>query len=702
MSIQIRKFTLSIFLSLGAHIATAQNPNSVVFTAGKQVVTVDEFQRQFLKNLNLSEEKITAADIDEYLDLYIKFKLKLQDAQDARLDSAESYTTEMAMYRDQLARNYLYDKEVTDKLIKEAYNRMQFEVSASHILITIAANADPKDTLIAYKKMLDIYNGILAGTTNFEQAAKASSEDPGTKENGGNLGYFTALQLVYPFENMAYGTRVGQISPIFRTQFGYHIIKVNDMRKNRGEIRIQHIMLRPGKTMEETEQQGLEKISDIHNKLMNKEASFETMALKFSDDFGSKYKNGVMDYFSVNQFVGDLDKQTLANEAFALQHDSDISKPFRTSYGWHIVKRLGVKPVPPFDQIKGYVKNQVQNDERSKKSVVVLIDKIKTEEDFQEFNASLDALINSLDTNFAKGNFRVANLPEYAPQPRVAKVVKGKNVFIESDPGIPLLKLTMFNLGHESFGMQKFAEALESSMTGQPLKLSNREYVADYYTNWKNEQIVDYQNRHLDEKNGDFRNIYQEYKEGILMFNRQQALVWDKANTDTVGLENFYVKYKNEYMWKDRFHFEMYFAANENIMKTVAKQMKKSISPDSILVFHNKTNKLNLDYKAGKFELSDGVFFPDSNVLHMLFDGKQYKKAKNKIYTLGKVGDDFITVKIVKFLPAAPKTLNETRGPLASRYQEHLEKQWLDELAKKYKVTVNQSVVQEIKSGLVN
>ncbi len=698
----LRNLTATLFLGFAAFAGTAQNPNSIVFTAGKQAVTVDEFQRQFLKNLNLSEEKISAADIDEYLDLYIKFKLKLQDAYDNGLDTAEAYRSEMAMYRDQLARNYLYDKEVTDKLIKEAYTRMQYEVSASHILITVAPNAEPADTAAAYKKILDIYNSILAGKTSFEQAAKASSEDPGTKETGGNLGYFTALQLVYPFENMAYGTRVGQISPIFRTQFGYHIIQVNDMRKNRGEVRVQHIMLRPGKTMEETEQQGLEKITDIYNKLVNKEASFESLALKFSDDFGSKYKNGVMDFFSVNQFVGDLDKQKLANEAFDLAHDSDISKPFRTSYGWHIVKRLATKPVPPFDQIKGYVKNQVQNDERSKKSVAVLIEKIKTEENFQEFNASVDALISSLDTNFAKGSFSASKLPEYAPQPKVAKVVKGKNVFIESDPGIPLMRLTMFNLGHETYTMQKFTKALESSMSGQPLKVSNREYVMNYYSDWKNEQIVDYQNRHLDEKNADFRNIYQEYKEGILMFNRQQALVWDKANTDTVGLEKFYALYKNEYMWKDRFHLEMYFAADENIAKTVARQVKKNLSPDSILRMHNKKNSLNLDYKAGKFELSDGVFFPDSNVLRMLFGNKKYKKAKNKIFNLGKVGDDFIVVKIIRFIPAAPKTLNETRGPLASRYQEHLEKQWLDELAKKYKVTVNQAVVQEIKTGLVN
>ena len=238
----MKKFILIAICFAGLSICEAQTKN--VFSIEDISVSSDEFKRQFLKNLDLTTATITEKDLDEYLDLYVKFKLKLKDAYDNGVDTTNAYKQEMAMYRQQLAANYLIDKEVTESLLKEAHARMQNNIKAAHILVMFPANYTEKDTLNAFLKLTAILKDIRAEKISFEDAAKKYSDDKGTSENGGNLGFFTALQLVYPFETAAYSTPIGSITNVFRTTFGYHIVKVLDIKKNEGELNVSNLLIR--------------------------------------------------------------------------------------------------------------------------------------------------------------------------------------------------------------------------------------------------------------------------------------------------------------------------------------------------------------------------------------------------------------------------------------------------------------------------
>lgn len=675
----------------------AQLAPSVIFSVSGNNVSTDEFERQFLKSLPRSSDTIEAKDLDEYLKLYIDFKLKYQDAKDAGFDTSSTYQSELAGYRRDLARNYLFDKEVTESLIKEAYERWQTDVRVSHILVYLKEDATPKDTLDALAKINEIAAKLKKDPSQFGELAKTSSEDPGTAPNGGDLGFFTVFQVVYPFESMAYNTKVGEVSKVFRTQFGYHILKVTDSRKNRGELKVRRIALRVGNKPEATEAAVQAKINEIYNKIKSGESTMDAMARSYSEDFNSKYNGGEMDYFSATQKVGDIEFQQWADKAFELQNNGELSKPFQTSSGWHLVERMDLKPLGTMSQLRLIIKNQVQSDMRAQKSVDALIEKVKVENQFVEFNASYKAFVSCLDTNFKKGQFKRSSLPKFAPQPKLATPKKGekaKEVVL-----VPLEDQILFTLAGEKHSVGEFAEHIQGVI--KPFSGTLDDAVSIIYKDWVGGQCVDYQDRHLDEKNMEFKYLYQEYREGILMFNRMQEKVWDKANTDSTGLAKYYDEHKSEYMWQDRFDCQVYLCASENIMKSVAKQLKKKVNADTIKKYQNITSQLNVDYRIGKYEITDAFLFPDKKVLDVLFADPKNRKD-GKIIKMNKIGADWVVVKVNTFIPKNAKLLEETRGPVAAKYQDYLEKLWIQELHTKYTVLTNEEAMKALKVKLVN
>lgn len=683
-----RFFTLISVLAL-VFQAIAQPANAVLFNyAGDKKVTVDEFERYFKKNLNIVNQEMTPEKILEDLDLYIKFKLKIQDAHDAGMDTAKSYLQEVDMFREQLARSYLYDREVTDELIREAYNRLSEEVEVSHILIAVNSKAKPADTLLAWQKIKGINDRIMANPATFATEAK-NSDDPGTKDNGGNLGYMTALQVVYSFENMAYNTPVGGISGIFRTDFGYHILKVTNKRSNRGDIKLRHILLRVGMTPEGTEENQKRKIEDIYRKIQSGESTVADMARNFSEDFNSRSNGagGEMDFINVAMFIGDPDRQSLVDRGFNLKNPGDYSEPFRTSLGWHIIQKMEVRPIGSFEMMKSTLKNQVQNNQRAQKSVDALVEKVKKENGYKEYPENMNALIAVLDTNFAKGVFKASNLPEFA----ITNQGKKGRVYVKpSAAKTPLKSLPLFNLGGEKYDVGQFATQLEASM--QSMNGDYMDFVNAVFKDWVKSKCVIYQDQHLEEKSPEFKHLYQEFKEGILMFARMQQKVWDKANEDTAGLKAYHEGNKTKYMWNDRFDCEVYLCANKKMAGSVAKMVKKGIQPDSIRRKHTRSNTVSMDYRMGKYESTDTFLFPDGRILSTLFGNIEYREKPGKIYNLNQIGANWVVVKVNEFIAAGPKKLEECRGLAANDYQTFLEEQWLKDLLNAYPYSVNQSV----------
>lgn len=671
-----------------------------VFSIDKDKVYADEFERQYLKNINLKEDAVTSKDIRNYLDLYIKFKLKVQDAKDAGLDTATAYVQELQMYRDQLARNYLYDRSVTDALVKEAYDRMQSEVKVSHILILCSPDASDADQKKALDKIENIHRMLMRNPTalNFGDIARTESEDVGTKSAGGDLGWMTALQVVYEFENQAYTTPLGGISPVFKTEFGYHILMVNDKRVNRGDIKVNHILVRVMNKDESSDTEARKKIDEIMLNISSGKETFENMAKTYSEDYNSRYNGGAMDYINVTQFVGDVDRQYWADQAFSLKKDGDITTPFRTNYGWHLLQRVNLRPLRSFEdkEMRSILKMDVQKNQRSQISVDSLVVKIKKENGFKLNNVAVDAVIQYLDSNFMSGKFDEMAMPEMH---KVIKMDGKKKTVTEFN----LRKMEVFKLGEESYSVADLFTNF--TYNTKPVTGTKRDGVERILNGWIDKTCVEYQNEHLEEKSVEFRDIYQEYKEGILMFNRMQQLVWDRANNDTVGLKAYFAQHQSEYNWNNRFDVGVYFCNDAKMMKTVAKQVKKGISSDSLRRQHTKQNILDFSYRTGKFEMSDTFLFAPSPILKMMFADLSAEKPKyNKpgIYQVGQVGADFIVIKVNAYLPAGPKTLDETRGPVASKYQEQLEREWIESLRNRYAVTVNESAMQDIETKLVN
>ena len=695
--IKLKKSILIVVCFAGLSLSNAQTKN--VFTIEDISVSSDEFKRQFLKNLDLSTATITEKDLEEYLDLYVKFKLKLKDAYDNGIDTTNAYSQEMAMYRQQLAANYLIDKEVTEALLKEAYARMQSNIKAAHILVMFPANYTEKDTLNAFLKLNAILKDIRAEKISFEDAAKKYSDDKGTSENGGKLGFFTALQLVYPFETAAYSTPIGSISNVFRTTFGYHIIKVLDIKKNEGELNVSNLLIRKGDIGKLTDEEAKKKVFDIYTSIKSGEETFEEMVRKHSEDFNTKYKGGSMGSLNLAANVGDLEKQDMVQRAFALTVNGDITEPFETEKGWNIIQRGALRKLGTYETMRTMLKSIIQKDERSKKSVESLINQVRREEYSEIYGNDLMRFFKnevSRDSSFQKGTWKRSDLPKMPEEFKVIPANKSKKGKIE------LENVLMFGLGAENYSFGQFLDVLEIYYPkGKPLESNSEKWISNLYVSYQKDKILSYQNNHLEEKNEDFRNIYQEYKEGILMFNRQQAMVWDKSNTDSAGLANYYEQHKDKYMWPDRFEMQVYNTTSKANMKKVYCQVKDGIKTDSILRYHNKKNSLEADYRAGKYAAKDGFLLSDSQILKLVFADEKYQKKDGKIYKLNEVNSDWFVVKIIKFLPAGPKKLSETRGAIAAKYQDYLEKEWISDLKAKFKVKINQEVFDAIKKELV-
>jgi len=347
---------LSFLVACALNPVLAQDKNATVLTVDGEATSLEEFENIFRKNNR--DSAISQQSLDEYMELFINFKLKVKEAREAGLDTVKKFITELDGYRNQLARPYLTDTDKLNDLMREAYQNQTQEVRAMHILIKTDANATPADTLRAYNKTMAIRERLMKGE-DFASLAKAVSEDPSAKDNGGDLGYFTAFQMVYPFEKAAYDTKVGEVSMPVRTRYGYHLIKVVDKRSARGEIHVAHIVVKP-KSETDGEANAQTKINEIYQKSLSGESTFEDLASKFSDDPTSAKKGGELAWFGTGKMVIEFE-----DAAYSLKNNGDVSQPFKTSFGWHIVKRLDYKPLPSFESMEKELKNKVSKDKRA-------------------------------------------------------------------------------------------------------------------------------------------------------------------------------------------------------------------------------------------------------------------------------------------------------------------------------------------------
>ncbi len=649
------KKKILILISCFAIITAKAQEKDYVIEVNNKKISKTEFLQIYLKNNQ--QPKFDKKSIDEYLELYKKFKLKVLEAETLGYDTLPKLKKELQGYRKTLSTPYLIDRQENQKVIEEAYNRLQKEVKASHILIRLEGNASPEDTLKAYGKILAIKKRIEAGE-EFSKLASELSDDPSAQTNAGDLGYFTAFQMVFPFEEAAFNTPVGQLSPIVRTRFGYHILKVVDQRPARGIMKAAHIMISVKRDANKEEiSAAKKKIDEIHAKLVAGE-KFEDLAMNFSDDPGSSEKGGKLPEFgsgTTTRMVPEFEEV-----AFQLKNNGDFSLPLQTDYGFHIIKRLEISPLASFESMKKELQSKVNRDDRSKKTQTVLINKLKIEYNFIDLSTKeLKWFIKNIDSNYYKGKWNAIKL-------------KKDNV--------------LFTLNGQNYTQKQFANYLIINYRSIA-KTNNKELISKQYNSWVSSEILKYEDSQLEKKYPDFKALMQEYHDGVLLYEIMTDKVWNKANKDTLGLKKFYENHKVNYQWKDRIDAMVYECLDKSIANQVVKMLKNdTITSKHILAKLNEKSELNLKVKTNKYEINEVSYLK----------GRAFKIGTNPIYEFG---GKYYVIKVSQLIPAGPKLLIDAKGLITSDYQNYLEQEWLNELAKKYTFTINEQIIYSLDSN---
>lgn len=682
----------------------AQSNEPVIMTINGKPVYKSEFENVYKKN-NGKEINKEQKSISEYVDLFSTFKMKVFEAEANGLDTNSAFKTELAGYRKQLASPYLTDKNVNDALLVEAYERMKTEVKAQHILIRIEEGALPKDTIEAYTRLMIIRDAILkkpisaariaeyenilkkssaginkssnkkdsanyqsklnavtnlsaytnTGEDPFIAVAKKTSEDPSAAENGGDLGYFSSLQMVYPFENTAFKLNVGEMSMPIRTRFGYHILKVNDKRTSQGEILTAHIMVSFAKDMGEKDKANLKtKIDEIYAKLKSG-SKFEEIARQFSDDKQSAEKGGQLQWFGSSRMPIEFEKAS-----FALQNNGDYSEPFTTKYGWHIVKRLDKKGLASFDDIKADLKQRIGKDSRTQAGKTSLIAKIKKENNFKENVMSKTPFLKVLDSTVYQGKW-------------------------EAKKADKLGNKELFTIGTTKKTQNDFAKYIESHQTARAI-MDNNMFLQQSYKEFVDETVINFEDAQLEAKYPEYKNLLKEYRDGILLFDLTDREVWSKAIKDTAGLRVYYSKNKTNYLWEERAETTTYKCLNDKIAKQVRGLLNKNKTEKEIIDIVNKSSQLNLTSESVTYLKGENKDV-DANWKKGIVSNNIIDSKENKV----------VVLVINAILDKTPKTIAEAKGTITADYQTYLEKEWLSYLKNKYTVKVNEDVLKSIK-----
>lgn len=660
----MKRFIILVLSVFFCGMVNAQVNDEVLLTVAGEKITKTEFLNVYKKN-NIKGDLMDKKSLDEYLNLYINFKLKVKEAEELKLDTFTSFKNELAGYRKQLAQPYLTDKQVDDDLLKEAYDRLQWDIRASHILIKVNKDATPEDTLAAYKKVLKIRERLLKGE-DFATVAKETSDDPSARDreepdsksifkgNGGDLGYFSVLDMIYPFENGAYNTKVGQVSLPVRTDYGYHLIKVVNRKPAMGRAVVAHIFIEvPKDAKPENLATYKSKIDEAYAKLKGGE-TFENVVKEYSDDKGSAAKGGVLQGFGVNRMVPEF------IEAVAKLNLNEYSEPVQTVYGWHIIKLIERTPVKSFDEEKTQLKARIIKDSRANKSKESVINRIMGEYGFKELPGVVNDFYAVVDSTIYEGKWEPA---------KAASLTK-----------------PMFTIGEKTITQQDFAKFLGTKQ-GRRIKMKITDFVNSRYDDFIDESCLQYEDSKLEQKYPEFKALMKEYRDGIMLFELTDKKVWSKAIQDTTGLTAFHENNKSKYMWDERLDASIFTCNNQATAKSARKLVKNYINGKMTEMDIYK--KINIDT------------VPTLKIEHKKYSRKdnpvidQIKWEKGVTEDISK-DDKVIFVVVHNLVAPEPKLLKEAKGLITADYQNYLEEEWIKQLRSKYPYVVNQGVFDSL------
>ncbi|MFW5820070.1 MAG: foldase protein PrsA [Bacteroidota bacterium] len=643
-----------MFLSV---VAGQDYKDKVLITIDGNEITAGEFERVYKKNNN--ENVAQQQSVEEYLDMFINYKLKVMEAERLGMDTATQFLKEFNTYKKQLAQPYLTSKELTEEYAREAYERMKEEINASHIMVRLSSDASPEDTLHAYQKIMEIRERVSDGE-DFEKVARAFSDDPSAKTNGGRLGWFSAFRMVYPFETVAYNTKVGSISMPVRSNFGYHLIKVHDRRPAKGSIQVAHIFLTAPPSMSGEEQEQTREMINMVYDSLKMGTDFAEMAERYSDDKSSGAKGGVLPWFSSGQMIKVFD-----STAFSLEQIGQISEPVRSDYGWHIVKLLDKNEVGSFEEEKPEILSFLKKGDRGKARDMAFIAQLKEDYGYNFHEENYNKMISTLDSTIFDAAWTAEKAEVYFDKP-------------------------IFTIGDLDVTVEDFAKYFEAKVLKRK-PMDYRIFLDSYYEPFETKTILQFEEDNLENKYPEYKYIVQEYHDGILLFDLTDELVWTKAVEDSLGLQEFYEKNKQEYMWGERANTYTVIVKDSTIYKDVRKRASRRV----------KRNKFDPDKFYERYCEEDTT----GNCLEIIHEkyakgddelakAMKWEKGLSKTFTHN--GNPSFMV-ITEILDPEVKKLEETRGLVIADYQKYLEDKWLEELRNEYKIEINRELLSKIK-----
>ncbi|MDW8134746.1 MAG: peptidylprolyl isomerase [Bacteroidia bacterium] len=583
-----------------------------------------------------------------YLQAYLNFRRKVADAQRRRMDTTRAFKEEYEGYLRQLAKPYLLEKEVLDTLLQTLYGRLKEEIRAYHLLITIRDG----DTAAAYNKIMSIRDSIVKGGRKFSDMVRLHSEDPSAAVNEGDLGYFSAFDMVSPFEEVAYNTPVGSISMPVRTRFGYHLIYVRERQPNAGQRKAAHILVRWGPTYAAKDSIAAEKrIREVYARLQKGE-KWEDLARDFSDDPGSASRGGELGWMRLMPQMEEIKRKLPAG---------GYSEPFRTRFGWHILKVLEVKPIGTYDEMRSELKSRLQKDERYKLAEQSYFERRLKFYKYQENSAIQQNLYTALDTLYPDVEGAVDKLPS------------------------SLLDAPVFTLEKKKYSVRNFLTYWAGNKSLLMARKLTKELFQEALRSYAYEKVLDIEIPQLPKRYPEFELLRREYYNGVLFFNISEQEVWRKAVEDTAGLRKFYEERKNTFPAEDRLEVIEIVGSDSVSLAEVSRRL-----PEATL---GSLDSLNRAGRYGWRIMPAFVEHSKASQLYRPFFGESVASGWTALQGGGR---EWRRAYVVRRLPAGYKTFEEVKVEIIQKYQEELEKKWLDRLNSEYPAKVNEKVFNRL------
>ncbi len=632
-------------LLLGTAILAIAKGDPVLMTINGKDIKLSEFEYLYHKNNQQQVEKET---LEQYVDRFVLYKQKVADAEAAGIDTTAAFIREFEGYQKDLAAPFMAeDTTYMWQMISEAYDRYKKEVDIDHFMMPLSATETENQTTMA--RMDSIRSCVLAGEEWSTLVDKFSS-DPSKQRNHGHYGYISSGMFPYEFENVVYNTDIGDVSKPFKTQFGIHMVRVNKMR-DRDDVHAAHILkLFPNRGNATDEQKAAckQQIDSVYALLLAG-ADFEELAKKESQD-GSAKRGGDLGWFGRGRMV-----KPFEDVAFGLK-DGEISEPFASQFGYHIVKKYG-QGMPPLSEMREGIEAAISRDGRAALIQERRVNDLKAKYAYK-LNPDLDSYLTKALT--ANGKF---------DSTFVANAIKGCTM--------PLFTYE----GKKSVPVSALLEQLNTK-TNIPDLQNAKEYILSKVEPIAVRTLTDYNAEQLVKVNPEYRNLLNEYRDGMLLFEISNRRVWKAASKDTVGLQQYYDANRGKYVW-DEPHFKgiILSARNDSILDLVKADLPRLGTDTLTDALHNKYgNDIRMErmvVKKGENNLADYLAF------HV---GEKPDRKGYPVFMILEGG-----------VIAQPQELADVRGAVTSDYQDVLEQRWKEDLAKKYPAKIKKKVLKQVK-----